>query len=404
MKKAITSISDQRRYRVTTVSHAREIINGWLTEIDLINAVTLGLPEIDDRYHCWQVPLCSSDGTRVGEAVIDARTTEIDFSRTTKPKLIVSRLLKKRNAENPNSSKKKEYRLSTLRNTIGLGDSLKLVEEMPAESVDLIFTSPPYFNARPQYADYQEYDEYLFQMRQLIRRCHRVLSEGRFFVINVSAILVRRTSRGKSSRRIAVPFDIHQIFVTEGFDFIDDIIWMKPEGAGWATGRGRRFAADRNPLQYKAVPVTEYVLVYRKTTDLLIDWNIRHHPNKQLIEESKITGSYEKTNVWRISPRTNSSHPAAFPQELAEKVISYYSFKQDVVMDPFAGSGTVGSAASKLGRRFVLYDINKQYIDHIRNTISSWDNINVSNVMWVNCSAPSHNYQLFGDTNTVNED
>ena len=81
----------------------------------------------------------------------------------------------------------------------------------------------------------------------------------------------------------------------EGYDFIDDIIWVKPEGAGWATGRGRRFAADRNPLQYKAVPVTEYVLVFRKRTELLIDWHIRNHPNRDLVKASKIKDGYEKT-------------------------------------------------------------------------------------------------------------
>jgi DNA modification methylase len=79
--------------------------------------------------------------------------------------------------------------------------------------------------------------------------------------------LIRRANRNEASKRIAVPFDMHRIFCEEGFDFIDDIHWVKPEGAGWATGRGRRFAADRQPLQYKAVPVTEYVLVYRKHTD-----------------------------------------------------------------------------------------------------------------------------------------
>src|ERR1051326_1862808 len=126
--------------------------------------------------------------------------------------------------------------------------------------VDLIFTSPPYFNARPEYSEYEEYHQYLFKMRQIIHRSHRVLNEGRFFVINVSPVLLRRASRNEASRRIAVPFDLHRIFIEEGHDFIDDIIWMKPEGAGWATGRGRRFAADRNPLQYKPVPVTEYIL------------------------------------------------------------------------------------------------------------------------------------------------
>lgn len=93
-------------------------------------------------------------------------------------------------------------------------------------------------------------------------------------MMNVSPVLIRRANRNQASKRIAVPFDMHRLFIEQGYDFIDDIIWEQPEGAGWATGRGRRFAADRNPLQYKPVPVTEYILVYRKHTDKLIDWNI----------------------------------------------------------------------------------------------------------------------------------
>jgi DNA modification methylase len=255
---------------------------------------------------------------------------------------------------------------------------------MPSASVDLIFTSPPYFNARPEYSDFEVYEEYLLKMRQVIKRTHRVLNEGRFFVINCAPVLLRRSSRNESSRRIAVPFDLHRIFIEEGYDFIDDIIWMKPEGAGWATGRGRRFAADRNPLQYKAVPVTEYVLVYRKRTDILIDWHIRNHPDKQTVADSKISDGYEHTNVWRINPNTRSKHPAAFPQELAEKVIGYYSFKNDVVLDPFAGSGTVGAAASKLGRRFVLFDINPEYFQLMRKESHKWLGQAARNILYVN--------------------
>jgi DNA modification methylase len=58
-------------------------------------------------------------------------------------------------------------------------------------------------------------------------------------VINISPVLIRRASRSESSRRIALPFDFHRLFIEEGFDFIDVIIWVKPEGAGWATGRGK---------------------------------------------------------------------------------------------------------------------------------------------------------------------
>lgn len=379
-------ISEEREYLVLNVQQAKNIVKDWLSEIDLVHVTKLGLPEIDDRYHYWRVPVCIKSGTKIGEVVIDAYSTEIIASKTTKPEILMARLLKQDESKvTDKKQNKREYKLSNLRNTIGFGDSARLLEEMPAESVDLIFTSPPYFNARPEYTEYEEYDEYLFKMRQIIRRCHRVLAEGRFFVINVSPILLRRASRNESSKRIAVPFDFHRIFIEEGYDFIDDIIWLKPEGAGWATGRGRRFAADRNPMQYKAVPVTEYVLVYRKQTDLLIDWFIRNHPDKEVIEGSKIPDGYERTNVWKINPSTNSKHPAAFPKELAEKVVRYYSFKGDVVLDPFAGSGTVGSAASGLGRRFILFDNNPDYIEIIREDIKSWKNVNLNNVMCINC-------------------
>ena len=386
MKRNGQLISIERKYLVIDVQQAKRIVKEWLSEIQLDNVMKLGLPEIDDRYHCWRVPLCAKGGAKIGEVVIDAYSTEIIASKTTKPEILTARLLKQDETKIIEKRRdKKEYKLSNLRNTVGLGDSAQLLEEMPAESVDLIFTSPPYFNARPEYSEYEEYEEYLFKMRQIIRRCHRVLEEGRFFVINISPVLLRRASRSESSRRIAVPFDVHRLFIEEGYDFIDDIIWLKPEGAGWATGRGRRFAADRNPLQYKAVPVTEYILVYRKHTDLLIDWFIRNHPDRNIIDESKISDGYERTNVWKINPSTNSKHPAAFPLALAEKVIRYYSFKGDVVLDPFAGSGTVGAAASELERRFVLFDNNSEYVDIVRENITSWKNVNLNTVMWINC-------------------
>ena len=379
-------VSEKRGYLLRTVAEAKEIVLNWLREINLVNAIKLGLPEVDDRHHIWRIPLCNEQKKTVGEVVIDAYTTEILLDKTTRTEIIIARLLKQDESKLENRKKnKKEYKLSSLRNTIGFGDCGELLEEMPTESVDLIFTSPPYFNARPEYSEFEEYESYLLKLRQVIRKCHRVLSEGRFFVINISPVLLRRASRNQASKRIAVPFDLHQIFVEEGYDFIDDIIWLKPEGAGWATGRGRRFAADRNPLQYKTVPVTEYVLVYRKHTDLLIDWHIRNHPDQEVVKASKIADGYERTNVWKINPVTNSKHPAAFPVELAEKVITYYSFKGDVVLDPFAGSGTVGLAATSLDRRFVLFESNFNYIELMQQTIPRWKNVKFSSILWLNC-------------------
>ena len=377
-------VSEKRGYLLHTVAEAKEIVLNWLREINLVNVIKLGLPEVDDRYHIWRVPLCNEQKKTLGEVVIDAYTTEILADRTTRTEIIIARLLKQDESKLETRKKtKKEYKLSSLRNTIGFGDCGELLEEMPAESVDLIFTSPPYFNARPEYSEFEEYETYLLKLRQVIRKCHRVLSEGRFFVINISPVLLRRASRNQASKRIAVPFDLHRIFVEEGYDFIDDIIWLKPEGAGWATGRGRRFAADRNPLQYKTVPVTEYVLVYRKHTDLLIDWHIRNHPDQEVVKASKIADGYERTNVWKINPVTNSKHPAAFPVELAEKVITYYSFKGDVVLDPFAGSGTVGLAAASLDRRFVLFESNFNYIELIRKLITEGNKTDLDSVIWL---------------------
>ena len=164
---------------------------------------------------------------------------------------------------------------------------------------------------------------------------------------------------------------------------------MKPEGAGWATGRGRRFAADRNPLQYKPVPVTEYVLVYRKHTDRLIDWNIRAHPKQELVEASKVADGYERTNIWHIKPSHDKQHPAIFPEELATKVIQYYSFVDDVVLDPFAGSGTVGLVATKLNRRFVLIDKEPKYVDLMRERAKRWLGKDAADVLCINCPAIS---------------
>lgn len=380
-----TTVYDRRRYRIKNVAEAKEVSTNYLKSIELENVIDFGLPEVDDRYHVWRVPLLNHGGHKIGEVVMDGYTSLIQEKKTTDRSVLEARLLGRTVGKTKKRRDAGAPRTSHLRNTIGLGDSEDLLAQTPSESVDLIFTSPPYYNARPEYSDYVQYEEYLLKMRKIIHQCHRVLNEGRFFVMNVAPVLVRRSSRSEASRRIAVPFDFHRIFMDEGFEFLDDIIWMKPEGAGWATGRGRRFAADRHPLQYKAVPVTEYVLVYRKATEKLIDWHIRRHPDRRLVDASRISDGYERTNVWKIHPAHSKKHPAVFPAELAEKVIRYYSFVHDVVLDPFSGIGTVGEAAARLDRRFVLFEINEDYVCEIKSRIEGWIKNGVSDVNWMNC-------------------
>lgn len=374
-------------YRVTNVREAKNIALDYLKSMDLEKAIMFGLPEIDDRFDIWRIPLKSKDGIAIGEVVIDAITTLIDTSKSTVKELLENRLLGRKD----NSLRKKRENwseaptVSTLRNTIGLGDSEELLKDLPDNSIDLIFTSPPYYNAKPEYSEYLSYEEYLLKMKKIIHECARVLNEGRFFVINISPVLIRRASRSEASKRIAVPFDFHRLFIEEGFEFVDDIIWEKPEGAGWATGRGRRFAADRNPLQYKPVPVTEYVLVYRKKTDKLIDWLIRKHPDQKAVKLSRIDDGYEVTNIWKITPAHCKEHPAIFPLELAERVIKYYSFKNDVVLDPFGGIGTTAKAAAKLGRRFAIFEMDAKYMKIIKRFFVQANMSEESlNINWIN--------------------
>lgn len=366
------TVYESRGYAVGNVSEAKRIAEKYLTDSGLGVTYEFGLPEVDDRYHIWRVPVVA-EGETLGEIVIDARTSLVQESRSTELKILRSR----RAARSGSPAKQRQHSKcvivrSELRNTIVQGDSEFTLAELPAASVDLVFTSPPYFNARPDYSEYEEYDAYLTKMGRVIGQCARLLAEGRFFVINTSPVLLRRANRNQASRRIAVPFDLHSLIIDNGFDFIDDIIWEKPEGAGWATGRGRRFAADRNPLQYKAVPVTEYIMVYRKNTDRLIDWNIRNHHDQEAVRRSRIPDDYERTNIWRIPPSSTKTHPAVFPVALAERVVRYYSFEGDVVLDPFAGIGTVAKACINNERRFVMAEVSDEYIETMKSNLVSW--------------------------------
>lgn len=381
-------VSEKRRYRVLTTDDAKAVADVELGAWGIRGQVGYGLPEVDDRYHIWRVPLVRpGTSEKVGEVAIDARSSLVQRRRSSDPAVVSARLAGQSNGavKRSQTPPPETIRRPAMQNTILLGDSEETLADLPAGAVDLVFTSPPYFNARPDYTDYIGYEEYLLKIRKIIQQAHRLLGEGRFFVMNVAPVLLRRASRSQASRRIAVPFDMHRLFVEEGFDFIDDIVWTKPEGAGWATGRGRRFAADRNPLQYKAVPVTEYVLVYRKHTDKLLDWNIRNHPDQDAVRRSRIEDGYERTNVWQITPASSRLHPAVFPVELAERVIRYYSFEGDTVLDPFAGIGTVGEAAARINRRFALAEQDPEYVEVIRKSAVRWLGLEAREVLCVNC-------------------
>ncbi len=257
--------------------------------------------------------------------------------------------------------------LHALRNVMVCANVQDVLKVIPDESVHLTFTSPPYYNAR-DYTIFPSYEAYLDFLTAVFKETHRITKDGRFFVLNTSPVIVPRISRAHSSRRYAIPYDIHPRLTEIGWEFIDDIVWMKPEYA--AKNRNGGFFQHRKPLAYKTNSVTECVMVYRKKTDKLIDWNIRQYDD-ETIAASKVMGEYEKTNVWQINPSTDKVHPAVFPNELAERVIQFYSFKGDLVFDPFSGSGTVGQVALAQDRYYFLCEKEAVYVERAKQILET---------------------------------
>jgi len=263
-----------------------------------------------------------------------------------------------------NSGKHDEFP-NYLKNTIVQGDVLETLKFVPEESVHLTFTSPPYYNAR-DYSIYQSYDEYLRFLEEVFKEVHRVTKEGRFFVLNTSPIIIPRISRAHASKRYPIPYDIHPLLVKMGWEFIDDIVWVKPEAS--VKNRNAGFLQHRKPLGYKPNAISEMLMVYRKKTDKLIDWNI-HQYSWDKVKKSKVQDKYETTNVWRIDPTFDRVHSAVFPMELCNRVIKYYSFVDDLIFDPFAGSGTLGRAAANLNRNYFLTEKEAKYVARMKEDL-----------------------------------
>jgi DNA modification methylase len=115
-------------------------------------------------------------------------------------------------------------------------------------------------------------------------------------------------------------------------------------------------------VAYKPNSVTEYILVFQKPMNGLIDKILKKTP-KDVLEKSLVKGDYERTNIWRFNPETKSEHPAPFPIELPQKLIEYYSFVGDIVLDPLMGSGTTCLAAKNKDRKYIGIEKKREYFD-----------------------------------------
>lgn len=244
---------------------------------------------------------------------------------------------------------------------------MDVIHNTPAEDgiptipfkVHLTVTSPPYFNVK-EYVSYSSYEAYLDLLKRVFSSVLEVTHPGRMCCVNLSNILIPRESRNKESKRIPLAFHFVGLMESIGWKFIEDIIWVKPEGA--SKNRNGGFFQHRQPLAYKPNTVNEYIFVFQKPHNKLIDAIVRSY-DAATAEASKVDENYERTNIWYINPETRSDHPAPYPIDLSNKLIRYYSYANDVVLDPFMGSGTTAVSAKSLGRRYVGFEIHKEYID-----------------------------------------
>ncbi|MDI6802410.1 MAG: site-specific DNA-methyltransferase [Bacteroidota bacterium] len=242
-----------------------------------------------------------------------------------------------------------------LENTIILGNSEKM-KELPDNCVHLMITSPPY-NVSKEYDNDLSLDEYLSLLKNVFSETYRVLINGGRVCINVANL----------GRKPYIPLSdyISRIMLEIGFNMRGEIIWNKAASASPSTAWGSWLSAA-NPILRD---IHEYILVFSKGSYSRVAKGKQNTITKeQFLEWTKSIWSMNAESARRIG------HPAPFPEELPYRLIQLYSFEDDIVLDPFMGSGTVGLVALKCNRKFVGYEISEEYIKLCNNRINAFKN------------------------------
>jgi DNA modification methylase len=235
------------------------------------------------------------------------------------------------------------------------------MDEVPDSSVALVVTSPPYFAGKEYEQSLGEegipatYLEYLDLLREVFAECVRKLEPGGRLAVNV-ANLGRRPYRSLSADVIGILQDDLRLLLR------GEIIWLKQRGSTGSCAWGS-FQRPANPVLRD---LTERVIVASKGRfDRAMAPKLR--ARQELPSESSMTREdfMENTlDVWEIPAEsaTRVGHPAPFPIELPARLIELYTYRGDLVLDPFAGSGTSAVAAVRAGRHFAGYDLDESYV------------------------------------------
>ena len=231
-------------------------------------------------------------------------------------------------------------------NAIICGDALKTLQALPAGSVHLMITSPPYNLDKP-YANHDDdldYDEYLNWMGRVWGAAERVLADGGRICVNIG-----------ENKRQNITCPTFSAFITQFVDlgmlYRGTIIWNKNSAAkhcAWGSWK-----SCSNP---HIVPRHEYIIVFSKGQFKLAgDSSDSDITDVEFMECTRSVWSFGTESKKRVG------HPAPFPEALPDRLIKFYSYRGNVVLDMFGGSGTVGVVAARLGRPFLLIDNSAAY-------------------------------------------
>lgn len=253
------------------------------------------------------------------------------------------------------------------------GDSRSL-KEIKDKSVQLIITSPPYWQLKDYGADNQigfndNYEEYINNLNLVWQECYRVLDDGCRLCINIGDQFARSVYYGRY-KVIPIRTEIIRFCETLGMDYMGAIIWQKATTMN-TSGGGAIMGSFPYPRNGILKIDYEFILIFKKLGNA-------QKPTKEQKEKSILTKeewSEYFSSHWTFSGVKQSEHIAMFPEELPKRLIKMFSFYGETILDPFTGSGTTSLAAMHLGRNSIGYEINESFIPVIKEKLCSDKNI-----------------------------
>jgi len=257
------------------------------------------------------------------------------------------------------------------RHTVVQGDcrDMKMLAD---KSIDLIITSPPYWQLKDYGDDNQigfnnSYENYVNQLNLAWQECFRVLRDGCRMCVNIGDQFARSVYYGRY-KVIPIHCEVIRFCEALGFDFMGQIIWQKTTTTN-TTGGASIMGSFPYPRNGIVKLDFEYILLFKKT-------GVSQKPDKEQKESAKMTTEEWNTYFsghWTFPGVRQDKHLAMFPDELPRRLIKMFSFPGETILDPFAGSGTTAKVSKNLGRNSVSYEVNKDFIPIIEDKICGSD-------------------------------